>query len=110
MNILSQAARHSPSPMKYGILCIVIVNKFVFDGIGYENCPNIQTLSYLGTTKLLGGKLVSLSWSIPLSIHLSGHKLGSLSGFTKINVKWSSTLCPIRAYVIDHLIYSLSIE
>ena len=38
------------------------------------------------------------------------HKLGGLSGYTKINVKWSSTLCPTRVYVVDHLIWTLSIE
>ena len=39
-----------------------------------------------------------------------GHKLGGLSGFTKMNIKWSSTFCPTRAYVVDHLIWTLSIE
>ena len=39
-----------------------------------------------------------------------GHKLGGLSGFTKINVKWSSTLCLTRVYVVDHLLWTFSIE
>ena len=37
-------------------------------------------------------------------------KLGCLNGFTKMNIKWSSTLCPTRAYVVDHLIYRQPVE
>ena len=51
---------------------------------------------------------MKLFHSVRLSVR--GHKLGCLSGFTKINVKWSPTLCLTKAYVVDHLIYSLSIE
>ena len=52
--------------------------------------------------------LISVRLSDSLSV--CGHKLGCLSGFSKMNIKWSCTLCPTRAYVVDHLIWTLSIK
>ena len=51
------------------------------------------------------------TWKLTKQVEyrLPGPKLECLSGFTKMNVKWLSTFCSTRAYVVDHLIYSLAI-